>query len=314
MKTALILFVAAIALPAAAELPSGPTRIAVFDLKADDSVDALLGAKGTGPRMSALLSNDLMVLSQLTVVVGGELANKVGPEALDPSDALTPSQARSAGEATGATNLVFGRIFKGDSGPIFAVKIVSSKTGEALGAMVQVGPGDTLPDALSRLSTQIAKVALSQQGVEAPTWANAKVVGTRHDGGFFSYDRTACVLAVDGRRVKDELEHWNKEQPLLPGLHEVFVRFCYGESYAGHGFVVDAKPGAFYEIRFEQDGEKDPKLWIQERGAKNPATVVVQAKLTDRTHWYSDMFVAQHPYVQPQDSQYTPPQNMPKGR
>lgn len=288
MKAALIMLIPALAASAAADAPSRPIRLAVLEFKSDQAVDDYLVVKGSGARLAALVSNNLLVLPPLAVVAEGDVARKVSPAIQEPSDTLTPSQAKSAGDATGATNLVCGRIYRTGSGVVFAVKIVSTETGEALGTMVQLGAGDSLADALSALAIQIGTIAISQQGLAPPHWADARISGTHASGGMSSYGSVACVRSVDSRRIADEIHNWNRDQVLKPGLHDIFVRYYDGTGSAGHGFVIDAKPGAFYEARFERNGDHNPRLWIQERGSQKPATPIYEAAINGPHEWYED--------------------------
>jgi len=139
MKAALIMLIPALAASAAAEAPARPARLAVLAFKSDQAVDDYLVIKGSGARLAALVANNLSVLPPLEVVAEGDVARKVVPSIQEPSDTLTPSQAKSAGEATGATNLVCGRVYRTGAGVVLAAKIVSTGTGEALGTMVQLG-------------------------------------------------------------------------------------------------------------------------------------------------------------------------------
>jgi hypothetical protein len=288
MKAALVMLIPALIASAAASTQGRPVRIAVLEFKSDQAVDDYLEIKGSGARLAALVSNNLSVLPPLAVVAEGDVERRVGPAIQEPSDTLTPAQAKAAGDATGATNLVCGRIYRTGAGVVLAAKIVSTETGEALGAMVQLGASDTLADALSTLAVQIATVALSQQGLGAPHWADARISGTHASGGTTPYGAVACVHAVDSRRVADEIHNWNRDQALKPGLHGIFVRYYDGTGSAGHEFVIDAKPGAAYEARFERDGDQNTRLWIQERGSQKPATPVYVAALLGPHEWYED--------------------------
>lgn len=288
MKAALILLMPVLAASAVADAPSRPVRLAVLEFKSDQAVDDYLAVKGSGARLAALVSNNLSVLPPLAVVAEGDVARKVSAAIQEPSDSLTPSQAKSAGDATGATNLVCGRIYRTGAGVVFAVKIVSTQTGEALGTMVQLGAGDPLADALSALAIQIGTTALSQQDLAPPHWANAQIRGTHASGGTSSYGAVACVHSVDSTRMVDEIHNWSRGQALKPGLHEIVVRYYDGTGSAGHGFVLAAKPGAAYEARFERDGDHDPRLWIQERGSQKPATPIYVAAINGPHDWYED--------------------------
>jgi hypothetical protein len=307
MKAALIMIIPALVAAAAADASSRPIRVAVLEFKSDQAVDAYLAIKGSGARLAALVSNDLSVLPPLAVVPEEDVARKVSPAIQEPSDTLTPAQAKSAGEATGATNLVCGRIYRTGAGVVFAAKIVSTETGEALGAMVQFGAGDALADALSALAIQIGAIAISQQGLEAPHWADARISGTHVTGGISPYGAVACVRSVDSRRIADEIHNWNRDQALKPGLHDIFVRYYDGTGSAGHGFVIDAKPGAVYEARFERDGDHNPKLWIQERGSQKPATPIYVAAIVGPHEWYEDYSGLNPPNAEPYDRMHAQP-------
>ena len=109
--------------------------------------------------------------------------------------------------------------------------------------------------------------------------SSATIVGTCKRGSFLINDEVACVMDVDGRHIPDETERWSHEQPLLPGLHEIFVRYYDGSSTAGQSFVIDAMPGASYEVRYSRQPNMNPRLWIQDRNSQRPVTAMVEAPM-----------------------------------
>lgn len=256
-----------------------PVRIALFDLRVDAGLDASPGNVPSGPRLTALLARDLSVLSPLAVVAGGGVGPKTDPSQFDVAGAVSPGQAAKVGGELGATTLFGGRILKADGHLVIAAKVVSVQSGETIGAMVRIDASGA--DALSQLSVQVARIAFSQCGLKAPEWPPAAIVGTRTQEGLLEHDRLACVLSVDGRLTPDETEHWKDPRSLQPGLHEVFARYYDGSHTADHSFVVNAVPGARYQVRFEPGKDNTVRLWIDDAQSGNPATPSWEGKMTD---------------------------------
>jgi TolB-like protein len=278
MKTILCIL---LALPASAltgpAVPAANMPIAVFAFQTDGDADKQLGVRNAGETIARLLTDDLSVLAPLAVIDQGSLRQMLDHREFDLLDPITPGDAKKIGRTLGAATLVNGRIFVAGAGLIIAAKVVSADTGQTSGTMVKGDRSVPLADMISSLSSQIGKIALDQRGVDSTPWAPATIVGSRRHGSFLSHDEVACVMAIDGRPIPDETEKWDQRQPLLPGLHEVFVRYYDGTSTAGHDFVFNARPGASYEVNSERQEHLGPKLWILDRNTHQLVTVIADS-------------------------------------
>jgi hypothetical protein len=134
-----------------------------------------------------------------------------------------------------------------------------------------------LADLIAQLAMQVANVALRQKGDGRCEWRHSEITGTCKRGAFLVHDEVACVMDIDGRRIPDETEHWSEEQPLLPGLHEVFVRYYDGTSTGGNSFVIYAVPGAPYLVRFNHQPNEKPTVWIENEVTHERATHLAEA-------------------------------------
>jgi TolB-like protein len=304
MKNALCLL---LLLPAVAysdpNYPTGSMRLAVFNFQADGGVGEHMGIADAGRSVASLLAYDLSVLDPIRVVDRGSIQRDQGRLKINIGDPITPADAKRIGQGLGATTLVTGRVLGSGAQVIIAAKVVSAETGATLGAMVKGDPSTPIADLISQLGAQVAKIAMSQNGAEATRWPPATIVGTRERGTrlgtLIPHDEVACVLAIDGRVIPDEVEKWSQPQTLLPGIHEIFVRYSDGTASAGHGFVFNAKPGASYEVYYEKPhlsmasgntllyptsrnipaSSEGPKLWIRDQRTHEPVTAVAQADM-----------------------------------
>jgi TolB-like protein len=314
MKNALCLI---LLLPAAAysdpAYPIGNTCVAVFNFQADGGFRQHSGVADAGKSVASLLTHDLSVLEPIKVVdrdaiqegQGGHLKINLG-------DPITPEDAKRIGRDLGATALVTGRIFGSRSQVIIAAKVVSARTGETLGAMVKGDQSTPIVDLISQLGAQVASIAMKQNGVEGTPWPPATIVGTRERstrlGTSIPHDEVACVLAIDGRVIPDEVEKWSQPQTLLPGIHEIFIRYYDGTDIAGHSFVFNARPGGSYEVYCEKPhlsmasgntllyptsrnipaSTEGPKLWIRDQRTHEPVTAVAQVSLDSKPDEWTD--------------------------
>jgi TolB-like protein len=259
--------------------PPANVRVAVFDFQTDGSVEKVYGVRNAGETVANLLTVDLSGLLPLAVVDRPAIRQRLGDQGLDPARPVAREEARQIGARLGAGTLVDGRIYSAGAQIIIAARVVSAETGETLGTMVKGDRLASFADLISQLGTQIGRIALVHQGLEPAQWSPASIIGSREKGANLSHDEVACVMDIDGGVIPDETEHWSQERPLLPGLHEIFVRYYDGTSIADHSFVLDAKPGASYEVSFYRQPDMNPRLWIQDRDTHRAATTMAEEKL-----------------------------------
>ena len=289
-------------LPAAAypnpDYPTGNMSVAVFNFQSDKGANEKFGVADAGKSVASLLACDLSALEPIRVVDRGSIQQGEGSSKMSLGEPITPEGARQIGRALGATSLVSGQILASHAQVIIAAKVVSAETGAATGAMVKGDTSTPIADLISQLGAQVARIAMIQKGVEPTSWAPAAIVGTRERatslGSNIPHDEVACVLAIDGRVIPDEVEKWSQTQTLLPGFHEIFVRYYDGTASAGHDFVFNAKPGASYEVYFEKGHlslaslntpavpSVGPVLWIRDQRTREPVTAVTQVSLGPR--------------------------------
>jgi TolB-like protein len=299
MKNAICLLMI---LPAAAYsdpvYPTGNMSVAVFNFQSDKGANEQFGVADAGKNVASLLAYDLSALEPIRVVDRAAVQDGQGHMKINLGDPTTPEGAKQLGRALGATSLVSGEILGSGAQVIIAVKVVSAETGAATGAMVKGSPSTPIADLISQLGAQVGRIAMIQNGVEPTAWASAAIFGTRERatrlGTNIPHDEVACVLAIDGRVIPDEVDKWSQKQTLLPGLHDIYVRYYNGTASAGHAFVFNAKPGASYEVYFEKAHlsvasnstvavpPEGPVLWIRDQRTREPVTAVTQVSLGPR--------------------------------
>ncbi len=273
MKTVICMLLAlpAAVLSAPVDSTSNP-HVAVFDLHTDVNIDNQLGVTNAGRLIANMLANDISVLAPLTAINREAIQRQLDGRRVDLLNPIPPADAKRLGQSLNATTLVTGSIFIAGDGIIIAAKVVSTETGQTFGTMVKSDGTTPIVDLLSKLSMEIGRAALVQQGLEPPHWSPATIVGSCKQGSLISHDEIACVMAVDGRAVPDEVNQWSRKQPVLPGLHEIFVRYYDGTTTAGHNFIFGAKPGTLYEVRYERQPPLNPELWIEDQASHQPVT------------------------------------------
>jgi len=278
MKTLLTLLLSAAALRAAPD-SRAPARVAVFDFQAEGAAATKLGGASVGRSIANVLTADLSSLLPVTVVDSAEVRESLSDRKVQIADPLEPSEASQVGRTLGATTLVSGRVYMDGNDIIIAAKVVSATTGQTLGAMAKADASTTVADAVSLLGTQVGRIALSQQGNPDVPWAPAEIVGTARGKSLFSVGEVACVMAVDGVPIPDETEKWELKRALLPGFHDIFVRYYDGTSVAGENFTLEAMPGQNYEVSFERPQGQKPKLWIREQLSGRAVTPTILASV-----------------------------------
>jgi hypothetical protein len=253
--------------------PATEVRVAVADFQSDFHVDQQIGGHGSGRALARILRADLAVLTPLTVVGPWDLK----ADAADVVRAVTPAEAKAAGESLGATTLVSGQVLAGPAGPIVTARVIYATTGRTQGTLVQSVRGETVADLVSHLAAQVAALAMAQQGLPSGSWQAASILGTRRPGSHSAHDEVACVVDVDGRIVPDETTKWDQPQVLSPGLHEVYVRFYDGQRLMDHDFIFNAVPGAHYRVSFERPADRKATVWIGSADSGEPVTAKAEA-------------------------------------
>lgn len=66
---------------------------------------------------------------------------------------------------------------------------------------------------------------------------------------------TAFITAVDDQPVQAGRKGWNQPVGLPPGRHKLAVEFVRGAFFARTELVLEAKPGAAYELRHASDAQ-----------------------------------------------------------
>jgi hypothetical protein len=66
---------------------------------------------------------------------------------------------------------------------------------------------------------------------------------------------TAFIIAIDGQPVAAGRKGWNQPLNLSPGLRRLTVEFNRGSFFARTDLMVEARPGAAYELRQTNDAQ-----------------------------------------------------------
>jgi TolB-like protein len=276
-KHCLLLFLPAIALSSPVD-PVGNASVAVFDFKSDWNVDYHIQITDAGKSIASGLAHDLFVLAPVTVIDRESIQRLQEHRRFDAGDSIAPADAKQLGQALGATTLVTGRIYRSGTDYIVVAKVVSAETGQALGTMVKGNESTSYADLLSRLSQQVAEIALVQQGFGKSHWSPATIAGTRVPPATAianpPREELAVVVAIDGKFIPETLTKWNQEQPLLPGEHNVVIYCSEGQRDFGRLLTFDAKPGASYEVVYDQGAREGYRLWIQDQGTHQPVKIL----------------------------------------
>jgi hypothetical protein len=260
MKTPLtLLFLPLAALAGPASNAVSPT-IAVSVFQSDAMASAALGTHDAGASVATILSSDLSSLSPLTVVAG-------------------PGSEQASSECAGS--VVSGSVHMDGTDTVLTASVTPAGGRKATETTVRTEKSTSIADAVSLLAMQVGKIALTQQGAEAVAWTPAQIVGTARPATLLTFQEVASVMSIDGVAIADETQTWNKERPLLPGLHTIFVRYYDGTSTAGHSFILDARPAAQYAVRYERASGQNPSLWITDLSTGKAVTVIAQASVGD---------------------------------
>jgi TolB-like protein len=270
MKTARLLFFFVPLAAYSGPIPSeGKPTVAVFDFKADWSVDRHVQVTDSGKAFASWLAHDLSVLPPIKVVDTGADDKLADHRKLLLGDTISPADAKQVGQSLGATALVTGQIFGSDTEIIVAAKVVSAESGETLGTAVKGGPTTPFADLVSQLSEQVGKIILLQQGVKQAPWPPATIVGSRNPVSTIipnvpRLDLTG-IVSIDGRAIPNGPEALAQEQPIRPGTHAVVIYYYEGHPTLTRRLVFDVQPGASYAVVYDRDAPNGSKLCIRDQ-------------------------------------------------
>lgn len=156
MKTKInlsILLFAALAFSAvAADKPKSALTVAVYDFTDPDKNPASYGNKVT-----ALVTADLTVETNLVMVERADLKKALGEQAIGASGMVTSDTAARIGQITGAKVLVSGQVINvGGTHLVVVANIIGTETSRLFAVKV-AGTGENLLELTSELSRQIAQ-------------------------------------------------------------------------------------------------------------------------------------------------------------
>jgi hypothetical protein len=260
MKTPLVLLFLPLAALAEGASPSASPTVAVTAFQSDAKASAAMGSHDAGASVASILTNDLATLSPLKVVAG-------------------PGSEQGAADSAGS--LVSGSVSMVGEDTVLTARVAPAGGASATETTVRTEKTTSTADAVSLLALQVGKIVLAQQGVDAVAWTPAQIVGTARPATLLKFQEVASVMSIDGAAIADETQTWNKERQLLPGLHVIFVRYYDGTSTAGHAFILDARPGGQYAVRYDRPSGQSPSLWISDLSSGKAVTGVVQASVGD---------------------------------
>ncbi len=132
--------------------PQTPLTVAVYDF-----ADADGDAGSYGNKVTALVTANLTVETNLIMVERSDLKRALGEQAIGISGMVNSDQAAKIGQLTGAKVLVSGQVIKaGKSRLVIVANIVGTETGRLFAAKVD-GATENLTDLTSELSRKIAQ-------------------------------------------------------------------------------------------------------------------------------------------------------------
>ncbi|MBS0425110.1 MAG: hypothetical protein JSR71_11965 [Proteobacteria bacterium] len=105
----------------------------------------------------------------------------------------------------------------------------------------------------------------------------ANLIGSKQKGALPDDERTAYVLAVDGKRVMSGQRGWNSALPIQPGQRSVTVAFQGGAFHTQVDLQMQAVAGGSYQIQFSTDvqlfgANTYCDLWIIDTATQKPAS------------------------------------------
>lgn len=95
---------------------------------------------------------------------------------------------------------------------------------------------------------------------------------------------TAFITALDDQPIGSGRKGWNQPIPVVPGKRRLAVEFIRGAFYARTELVLDAKPGAAYELRHASDAQVYGEhtfceFWIVDLATREKVTPVKRTGL-----------------------------------
>jgi hypothetical protein len=151
---------------------------------------------------------------------------------------------------------------------------------------VRGGASEAIADMASELSLKIGSLVLHRPESEArQNWTPAAIRGSRRTKSSMPLlDRreTACVVAIDGRAIPREREKWDKDLPLAPGRHGIGALYFDSGGVATCEFLCDARPGARYQLRFEDGPDRTVRFWIADLRSGRPVGVWIADPVSGR--------------------------------
>lgn len=105
----------------------------------------------------------------------------------------------------------------------------------------------------------------------------ATLIGLKQKGILPDDERTAYVLAIDGKRVMSGQQGWNVALPVQPGQRSVTVAFRGGAFHTQVDLQMQAVVGGKYQIQFSTDvqlfgANTYCDLWIIDIAVQKPVS------------------------------------------
>lgn len=119
----------------------------------------------------------------------------------------------------------------------------------------------------------------------------AFIRGTNRKDAFPLFDdHTACVMTIDDKSIMDDRKKWNQELPLEPGHRPIEVLYYHGAFITKARFVLEAKPGAKYEVRFKV-GKQAVDFWIVDLATDTAVTGIERGIMSGGGGGYVPIFI-----------------------
>jgi hypothetical protein len=126
--------------------------VAVFDFDSHDE-----NVRGTGPKLSALVSALLSTNANIETVERTDLATAMGEQEMGLSGTVGSDTAAKVGHLTGAKVLVTGRVFRTDNELTVVAKIIGTETSVTYGEIAQGPAAGNLTDLAGKVAVKVAK-------------------------------------------------------------------------------------------------------------------------------------------------------------
>ena len=133
--------------------------VAVFDFDSHDE-----NVRGTGPKLSALVSALLSTNANIETVERTDLATAMGEQEMGLSGTVGSDTAAKVGHLTGAKVLVTGRVFRTDNELTVVAKIIGTETSVTYGEIAQGPAAGNLTDLAGKVAVKVAKAISDKAG------------------------------------------------------------------------------------------------------------------------------------------------------